>query len=237
MVHQEIQVDDAGNVYVTGYSYGSGTMADYATIKYSQEIVPVELISFSGVSQSARVLLSWQTASELNNFGFEIERNANEEGLPAGQAGWRIIGFKKGQGTTTETHSYSFTDEAPFAGRNYYRLKQIDFDGTFSYSEVIEVELPPMAFELYQNYPNPFNPTTKIKFTIPSRTEYYSVPQIVTLKVYDVLGNEVATLVNEEKAAGSYEVEFNAARLSSGIYFYKLQAENFVETKKMLLVK
>lgn len=96
---------------------------------------------------------------------------------------------------------------------------------------------PPSEYELKQNYPNPFNPTTKIKFTIPSRTEYYSVPQIVTLKVYDVLGNEVATLVNEEKAAGSYEVEFNAARLSSGIYFYKLQAENFVETKKMLLVK
>jgi hypothetical protein len=121
----------------------------------------------------------------------------------------------------------------------YYRLKQIDYDGSYEYSDVIEVTSSPLSFQLYQNYPNPFNPTTKIKFTIPQSPLPGGDGRggLVTLKVYDVLGNEVAILINEEKLAGTYEVEFDGAGLPSGIYFYKLQAGSFVETKNMMLMK
>ena len=120
-------------------------------------------------------------------------------------------------------------------------MKQIDFDGTFTYSNEIEVEVDftPKEFVLYQNYPNPFNPTTKIKYTIPQSVIARETKQshLVSLKVYDILGNEVATLVNEEKPAGSYEVEFSAIDLPSGIYFYQMKAGSFVKTKKMVLIK
>jgi len=112
----------------------------------------------------------------------------------------------------------------------YYRLKQIDFNGSFEYSDIVEVEIAPSVFLLAQNYPNPFNPTTTIKYQLP-------VSSNVTLKIYDVLGNEVATLLNEEKEAGTYEVMFEASNYSSGVYIYRLQAGFFVETKKMVLLR
>ncbi len=116
-------------------------------------------------------------------------------------------------------------------GKYTYRLKQIDFDGSFQYSSEVEVEVSaPLEFSLEQNYPNPFNPSTTIRYSIP-------ISEFVTLKIYDVLGNEVATLVNEVKPAGSDEIEFDASHLSSGIYIYKLQWGIFVETKKMILMK
>ncbi|MGB5895882.1 MAG: T9SS type A sorting domain-containing protein, partial [Ignavibacteriaceae bacterium] len=111
-----------------------------------------------------------------------------------------------------------------------YRLKQIDNDGAYEYSDIIEVEFVPTEFTLYQNYPNPFNPATKIKYSIPKESE-------VTVKVFDILGAEVITLLNEEKEAGVYEVDFNAQRLASGVYFYRLQAGSFIEAKKMVLMK
>jgi hypothetical protein len=142
-----------------------------------------------------------------------------------------MIGFIEGSGNSNSLKEYSFVDDKLFGGSKFtYRLKQIDNDGTFSYSDEINVEVVPDKFELSQNYPNPFNPSTRIKYQLSSISQ-------VTLKVYDVLGNEVATLVNEEKPAGSYEVDFDASQLSSGIYFYKLQAGSFFETKKMLLLK
>ncbi len=151
------------------------------------------------------------------------------------------IGFVTGHGTTTEPQFYSFTDESVPSGEYQYRLKQIDFDGSFEYSEIVEVEIEaPTEFSLEQNYPNPFNPITKIKYTISSVTLRQAQSDIlVTLKVYDVLGNEVATLVNEEKPAGEYEVEFSdkSEGLPSGIYFYQLAAGNFLQTKKMILMK
>ena len=137
---------------------------------------------------------------------------------------WESIGFINGNGTTTEKSFYSFTDQSPVAGKSYYRLKQIDFDGSFEYSNIVEVELTlPIEFSLEQNYPNPFNPYTKIKYTIPNVTLSGVEGSRVALKVYDVLGNEIATLVNEEKPAGNYEVNFDASKFSSGVYFYKLQ--------------
>ncbi len=157
---------------------------------------------------------------------------------------WEEIGFVPGFGTTTEPKSYSFIDENVTTGTYKYRLKQIDFDGTFTYSNEIEVavDFTPKEFVLYQNYPNPFNPTTTIKFEIPLSPPLLQGESeaiaFVTLKVYDILGNEVATLVNEEKQPGVYEVEFDAfICFASGMYFYKLQAGTFVQTKKMILAK
>ncbi|AFH47845.1 Hypothetical protein IALB_0133 [Ignavibacterium album JCM 16511] len=187
--------------------------------------IPVELTSLTAIANGNIVELSWSTATETNNAGFEILRctqNDNE---------WRTLGFVKGKGTTTNPQNYSFTDKDLIPGKYYYRLKQIDFDGTFKYSNEIEVEIfTPEKFVLEQNYPNPFNPSTKIGFVIPGGTR-----NLVTLKVYDTLGNEIATLVNEYKEAGSYQVEFDASNLSSGVYYYKLQNDNITLTKKMIL--
>ncbi len=188
------------------------------------EITPVELSSFSASVVNSEIILNWTTASETNNQGFDIEHSFDNQKFSK-------IGFVPGFGTTTEAKSYSFSISDATAGVHYYRLKQIDFDGTFKYSEIVAVEVKiPGTYSLFQNYPNPFNPSTTINYAIPSS-------EFVTLKVYDILGNEVAALVNEQRPVGSYEVEFNAAGLASGIYYYKIQAGSFVETKKMILMK
>ena len=190
---------------------------------YGTLITPVELTSFSANAVEENIELAWTTSTETNNSGFEIQRSKDGE--------FETIGFVEGHGTTTESQAYNFTDKDLVSGKYKYRLKQIDFDGTFEYSNVIEVEVAsPSTFSLEQNYPNPFNPSTKIKYSVTQSSN-------VVLKIYDVLGNEVATLVNEEKPAGSYEVEFNPSSLTSGVYFYKLQAGSFVDTKKMILQK
>ena len=170
------------------------------------------------------VVLNWSTATEVNNQMFEIERRSEE-----GQ--FITIGYVEGYGTTTEPQEYSYMDNSVGTGIYYYKLKQIDYDGSFEYSDIVEVEVTaPMEFALRQNYPNPFNPSATINYQIPELSN-------VTLKVYDVLGNVIETLVNEEKQSGIYNVEFDATGLSSGIYLYRLQAGNFIETKKMLLLK
>ena len=189
--------------------------------------IPVELTSFTASVVDGNVVLNWITATELNNSGFEVERCS----LSAERQAWEKIGFVNGNGTSTETHTYSFTDQNPVPGKSYYKLKQIDFDGSFEYSNIVEVDLTlPIVFSLEQNYPNPFNPATSIQYTISSK-------QNVQLLVYNVLGKEIATLVNEEKPAGNYKVNFDASKLSSGVYFYQLQAGSFVETKKMILIR
>ncbi|MDP2364656.1 MAG: T9SS type A sorting domain-containing protein, partial [Ignavibacteria bacterium] len=202
-------------------------------------VVPVELVSFTSSTNGNDVVLNWSTATETNNSGFEIERSViSIPILPDGRQvyrernlNWGKVGFVNGNGTTTETQSYSFNDNNLLSGKYLYRLKQIDFDGTFEYSNEVEVIINvPDKFELSQNYPNPFNPTTKIKYQIATSDQ-------VSLKIYDVLGNEVASLVNELQPSGIYEVTFDARSLSSGTYFYKLQAGSFVEIKKMILLK
>ncbi|MBE0573200.1 MAG: T9SS type A sorting domain-containing protein [Ignavibacteriaceae bacterium] len=213
--------------------------------------VPVELNSFTAsVLQNERaVQLNWTTATETNNSGFEILRSclAGRQ-VTQNDNDWSTIGFVPGFGTTTEPKLYSFTDESVTSGTYKFRLKQIDFDGSFTYSNEVEIEVDftPKEFVLYQNYPNPFNPSTTIKFEIPSVTLRQAQSDImVSLKVYDVLGNEVATLMNEEKQPGTYEVEFNSQvshsgdvrNLTSGIYFYQLKTGSFTQTKKMILAK
>jgi hypothetical protein len=191
---------------------------EYLNQKYNL-IIPVELTSFSANISGSNISLTWITATELNNHGFELFRNGNK------------IAFVEGKGATTEKQEYYYEDKDLQAGIYNYRLEQLDFDGTRSISAEVNVHLfVPEVFSLAQNYPNPFNPKTNIGFRI-SNFEF------VTLKVYDVLGNEVATLLNEEKPAGIYEVEFNASQLSSGIYFYQLNAGSYIETKKMTVLK
>lgn len=197
--------------------------------------IPVEFTSFTAISDNNNVTLQWSTATETNNHGFEIERS---EKFETGANGWTTVGFINGHGTTTEVNKYTYFDRNIKPGKYIYRLKQIDFDGSYSYSKEIEVDVNglPVEFALYQNYPNPFNPSTIISFSIPKA-------EFVTLKIYDILGNEVKTLVNEQKEAGVYKVEFsagssgNASKLSSGVYFYKLFAGEFSFVKKLILAK
>jgi acyl-homoserine lactone acylase PvdQ len=186
--------------------------------------VAVELASFSGNCVNQAVTLSWITATETNNQGFEVQRSRNGKDFA-------VIGFVEGNGTTTRTQTYSYTDKNLSSGKYYYQLKQIDFDGSYEYSDVVEVTVNvPTVFSLEQNYPNPFNPSTTIKYSIPEKS-------IVTLKVYDILGAEIETLINEEKPAGNYELKSNAANLPSGVYFYQLEAGGYMAVKKMILLK
>jgi len=201
-----------------------GTVATLADLT---EIVPVELLAFTASVRNSDVQLLWSTATELNNMGFEIERSIGN------QENFVTIGFVDGKGTTTEINYYSFTDRPQINGVNqlYYRLKQVDFDGTFSYSDVVNVSYDvPAEFVLSQNFPNPFNPSTRINYFVPQES-------FVSIKVYDFLGREVMTLVNETKSIGSYEIIFNAVNLPSGTYFYTMIAGNYSATKKMILLK
>ena len=191
-----------------------------------QLIVPVELTSFTYNIDKNGVNLVWNTATELNNNGFEVQRSFNG-------SDFSTIGFVKGYGTTSEEHNYSYTDKpnTAAAATVYYRLKQVDLDGTSNYSSTLTVVYDvPSRFDLSQNYPNPFNPTTVIKYEIAKTTD-------VSLKVYNSIGQEVAELVKGEIEPGTYKVQFDAKNLSSGVYFYKLTAGDFVTVKKMIVMK
>ena len=167
-------------------------------------------------------------STELNNSGFDIERASS---LTSPLQSWQKIGFVSGIGTSTEVHAYSFADQNPIVGKSYYRLKQIDFDGTSEYSNIVEVVFGAVSeFALEQNYPNPFNPSTTINYSIKEKSN-------VELKIFDLLGGEIAVLVNEEKTPGNYDVSFDASSLSSGVYLYTIKAGSFVQTRKMLLMK
>jgi hypothetical protein len=192
--------------------------------------VPVALTAFTGYAADSKVFLNWSTATETNNVGFEVQKMSNVKSQKSNED-WEVAGFVQGSGTTTELRYYSFIDENIAPGTYSYRLKQIDFNGSFEFSDIIEIEVgTPASYSLEQNYPNPFNPVTTITYSI-------KVAGMASLKIYDVLGNEVITLVNEEKSAGSYKIEFDASYLASGIYFYTLKAGDFVSTKKMILLK
>ncbi len=186
--------------------------------------LPVELTSFTASLNRNNVTLNWSTATEINNYGFEIERKSSNEV-------WKKIGFVQGFGTSNSTKNYNYLDDGLRDGLYSYRLKQIDNDASVSYSKEIEVEIKALnTFSLEQNHPNPFNPSTIIKWQSP-------VDAWHTLKVYNVIGKEVATLVNEFRESGYYDYAFNASELPSGVYLYKLQIGDFVQTKKMILMR
>jgi len=186
--------------------------------------LPVELNNFSAVSHGDDVELYWETASEKNNHGFEIERS--QDNLE-----FRTIGFVPGYGTTSERKEYTYNDLNLNPDKYFYRLKQVDLDGSKYYSDVIEVEvISPLEFSLAQNYPNPFNPTTNISFTIPS-------DGFVNFSVFNLLGEKVIDVVNEHMQAGVHTIKFNATDFNSGVYIYKLSFGDLVSTKKMILIK
>jgi WD40 repeat protein len=205
------------NQFVFGNSAGELTLAQLPTV------IPVELITFRATVDKNNVTLLWRTATETNNQGFEVQRSSDGE--------FETIAFIEGHGTTTETQAYSYSDRNVNVGSYSYRLKQIDFDGTFEYSSVIETDVPaPAVFTLEQNFPNPFNPTTTIEFGVQNKSN-------VKITILNTIGEEVTVVLNEERESGFHKVEFNAENLPSGIYFYRLQAGNFIETKKMVLMK
>jgi photosystem II stability/assembly factor-like uncharacterized protein len=203
-----------------GYAAGeTGLILRYDDTTY----IPVELVSFSGKIESNIVILEWITASELNNYGFEIQRlNDNNH--------WEKVGFVPGKGTSSEYNSYNYEDSHINNDKNYYRLKQIDFNGTFEYSNTLEVTIPLSSFYLYQNFPNPFNPVTTIKYDLPNAGN-------VELVVYDILGRKVKELVNQTQQPGRYDIQFDASTLASGVYIYQLSTKDFVNSKKMILLK
>ncbi|MDD3559670.1 MAG: T9SS type A sorting domain-containing protein [Melioribacteraceae bacterium] len=205
------------------------------------DILPVTLTYFIGTKFGNSVLLEWETATEQDNLGFNLQRK-DAGGL------WLNLAFVEGHGNSNVPHQYYFLDStAADAVQNnfiYYRLEQLDIDGGVDYPDSIEVDFPttvqteifPSEFVLHQNYPNPFNPSTKIKFSIPAGS-VYSKYVTVSLRVFDLLGSEIAVLLNKQISPGNYEVEFNAENLPSGIYFYKLNLNNFSQTKKMVLLR
>ena len=225
---------DTGAYSYRVYAYNASASSGYSNSTSVITVIPVELTSFTAEVQKKNILIKWTTASEKNNRGFYVERYISGD--------WQSIHFADGKGTTTVRHEYEFLDIIPEQFYNSYikyRLRQVDFSGTSSYSGEIEIELNPIPpkFELSQNYPNPFNPTTKISWQIPASLNPSKGGTLVTLKVYDILGSEIATLVNEKRPAGTHEVEFNASQLHSGIYFYQLTAGEFIQTKKMVLLR
>lgn len=213
---------------------------------WEQAPLPVELTSFNAEFVDNSVRLNWETATEVNNFGFDVERKYQVSSSE--YQDWEKIGFVEGNGTTNSPREYSFTDDnLPDADNVSYRLKQIDIDGKYSYSKVVEVNLTEITgveddkqytFALEQNYPNPFNPVTTISYTIPNVVDAKSASVTNTkLIVYNILGQQVQTLVNEIKPAGNYQVQFDGSNLPSGIYFYTLSYGEFLQTRKLVLLK
>lgn len=200
---------------------------------YPEKIIttplPVELTSFTASLVNQNILLNWQTVTEVNNYGFEVERKSNVKGEMSDV--WGKIGFVNGNGNSNSPKSYSYEDNNLTPGKYSYRLKQIDNDGKYEYSNIIEITIQPNEYFLYQNYPNPFNPTTTIRWQSP-------VSSWQTIKVFNLLGEEVETIVNEYLEAGAHSKLYIVnSTLPSGVYFYRLQTGNFVESKKMIYLK
>ncbi len=186
--------------------------------------IPVELTSFTASAGRSSVELRWKTATEKNNSGFEVQRRRDA-------ADWTELTFVPGRGTTTEPGEYFYSDNDVSKGSYSYRLKQIDYNGVYEYSRIVEVEYSsPVQYSLDQNYPNPFNPSSTIAFSI-GETSF------VSIRVYNSAGREVRVLMNEQKPAGNYTLNFNANGLASGVYYYKLTAGNFNTIRKMVLIR
>jgi hypothetical protein len=223
-----IVIPSGADICAGSYGNISGNISGDGT-QCTQTPVPVELTTFTAELSENNVLLEWTTESEVDNYGFEIERTIrSRQDL---MERWETIEFIEGFGNSNSPKQYSHIDKNPMGGSVFiYRLKQIDTDGTYDYSNEIEIEIIPTEFALYQNYPNPFNPDTKIRYQLP-------VDSKVVMKLYDILGAEVLTLLNEVKEPGRYEVNFNAQNLPSGTYIYRFVTDDFVDIKKMVHMK
>jgi hypothetical protein len=219
-------IDEIASLTTAGGFLYAGTKQNGIWRRPLSDIIPVELITFTAETANGKVLLNWKTVTETNNKGFEIQRRTNN-------SDWTSVQFIKGYGTTTEMRQYSFNDDIQNIPGNqiYYRLKQIDFDGGYKFSKEASVQNTyVLNYSLEQNFPNPFNPNTTIKYALPKAG-------MVTIKVFDLLGNLVKTLVNENETSGSHIINFDASGLSSGIYVYKIKSGEFSSSKKMMLMK
>lgn len=221
-----------GTVYGLGLDHTSqDTSAAYVCgfscyiMRNSHVVVPVELASLTASVNGNNVTINWTTATELNNFGFQVDRRVE------GQS-WAKVGFVNGHGTTTEPQTYTFTDAGLASGIYNYRIKQTDYDGSYKYYNLeyaVEVGVP-VDFSLSQNYPNPFNPTTKITYSVP-------VDGFVSISIFNILGEKVSTLVNTNVKAGNYELTFDASGIASGMYLYRMESGDFISVKKMMILK
>ena len=190
--------------------------------------LPVELNSFTARVTGSTVILNWSTETETNNYGFDVERSETQD---ARGETWKKIGFINGYGNSNLPKAYLYKDENPLGGSQFqYRLKQIDNDGRYEYSDAIEVIVVPKEFIISQNYPNPFNPKTKITYSVPFDSR-------VTISVYSITGELVVELLNDFIQAGSYFIDFDGSNLASGMYIYKMTAGNFSKTNKFMLLK
>lgn len=221
----------AGNYSMDFNVASNDPVNSLVTVPVTMEIsiIPVELTSFAASNDRNNVTLNWATATEVNNSGFQIERKLN------GTNEWTNLSFVSGKGTSTERNNYFYMDKGLTVGKYSYRLKQVDLDGTFEYSPVIEVDVnAPNEYTLYQNYPNPFNPSTTIEYSLPEKAD-------VTISIYTAIGELVTTLVDGTVESGYQKVSFNASNLTSGTYIYQIKAvgaeRTFVDTKKMILIK
>ncbi len=231
-------------IWKTNASLNSG----YPYFEWAESVdpaLPVELICFNAVAADRTVHLNWLTATEVNNYGFEIERQNSEDGnQESDSAEWETIGFVQGHGNSNSPKSYEFIDEEPPAGNVEYRLKQIDTDGSYEYysttasvnnsiTDVAEEQVP-TEFSLSQNYPNPFNPSTTIRFGLPESGR-------VMLELYNMLGQSVEVLLDDYLPAGYQEVIVNGSEFSSGVYTYRIsvkgERKSFISTKKFVLMK
>ncbi len=211
---------DGKTVGISAYNPSSEPRAIVLKIN---NVVPVEFTSFTASAGNSSVNLNWTTATETNNSGFEVERKSSK-------TEWQPIGFVQGEGTSVSGTNYVFTDQHPEIGINYYRLRQIDFDGTFNYSSTVETEFVPGVYALQQNFPNPFNPTTTIRFSVPNEDH-------VNLTVYNLIGEKVITLVDEVMDQGSHTVNFNGSGLASGLYILRMTSGSYSSIIKMNLLK
>ena len=213
-----------GHTIANALHYASDHLPVFASFTFD-EVVPVEIYLFSAVSHDNDVELVWITATETNNYGFEIERKSVTEN------NWISIGFVPGHGNSIENRFYSFNDNNITIGKYEFRLKQIDYNGAFKFSSTVSVIVySQMQFALEQNFPNPYNGITTINYSVSEEAH-------ITIKIFDVLGNEVSVLVNGIKQPGEYKVLYSANDLAAGFYFCQMRAGNFIQTRKMILLK
>lgn len=204
-------------ITINGTYSGGGTICTGA--------LPVTLKLFNALSQKNNVMLSWKTENEINNSGFDVERKTET-------TGWIKLGFVPGSGTINQEIEYSFEDKKLLPGKYFYRLKQIDYNGNYEYFDLALHVLisKPQVFSLGQNYPNPSNPKCNIEFQLPEKT-------FVNISVYNLLGQLVAAIIDQEKEAGIHLIEFDGSNISSGTYIYRITAGSYTEVKKMLIIK
>ncbi len=187
-------------------------------------VIPVELANFEAKFENEKVILNWVTISESNNFGFKIERKFEN-------CEWQEIGFIPGHGSTTIENHYSFIDKNVYPGELYYRLKQIDNDGTFSYSEIQKlIVFNPYKYSLHQNYPNPFNSSTRITFELPELSN-------VCIEILNLKGEKVIELFRGKEQAGKHSMIWNASEFSTGTYFIRMQTDQSLQMKRCVLIK